>query len=203
MVQKKGENRRFFACYQTYPCYHHHMNQNLVRALKRVADTAGCRFASITYKSKETGEIARHTLLLGVNVERAYKRDLSVYKGKSARLQGVESVACGELIVSLEESLTVGIGNNSAYTCKDVYTPVAPGIKTHNETGAVYVNGFSLGKKVLQPGVYKAVKSSDKTLAKNALRKIGKMGRFRQFVIDPANVRQVRVMGRTFAIKSA
>ena len=178
------------------------MHQNLNRALERIANIPACRFASITYRAKETGELARHTLFLGVNVERAYRRDLALYKRKVGKLQGIESIACGELIDSLTESLTVGIGNNSAYTCKGVYHPIAPGIKRHKESGDVYLNGFSIGKKVLQAGVYKDVKSSDKTLAKNKLRKIGKLGRFRQFIIKPDNVKRVHVMGKVFAVKS-
>lgn len=178
------------------------MNQNLVNALKRIAQTTACRFASITYKAKETGEIARHTLMLGVNTERAYKRDLSLYRRKVSKLQGIESIACNELIDSLSESLALGIGNNTAYTCKDVYQPLAPGIKQHKETGDVYVNGFSLRKKVLEAGVYKKVNSSEKTLAKNKLRKLGKMSRFRQFIIKPDNVRLIHVIGKTFAVKS-
>jgi hypothetical protein len=143
----------------------------------------GARFASLTYTAKGTGEVARHTVCLGVSVERAYRRDIAMLSAKRDSLQGVALVACDELITSLQESLDKGIGNNSAYTCAGVYESVCRGVKFHKETGEVYVTGFSIGKEIIIKGEHKAVKSSEKTIAKNALRREMKSGKFRQFAL--------------------
>ena len=165
--------------------------------LAPIADTArtGARFASLTYTAKGTGEKARHTVALGVSVERAYKRDVAILEAMRPTLEGVKAQACDELLASLRESLTVGIGNNSAYTCADVYAPIARGIKVHKESGAVHVFGFGLQKSVIEKGEYKTVRSSEKTLAKNELRKRLKSGKFRQFVLS--EVSEAKMNGKT------
>lgn len=169
--------------------------------LAQVAATArtGARFASFTYTAKGTGEVARHTVALGVDIARAYRRDIAVLEAKRPSLQGVELQACDELLASLRESLTVGIGNNSAYTCAGVYEPVCKGVKVHGETGELHVFGFTRQKAVLTAGEYKKVNSSAKTLAKNALRKSLKSGKFRQFVLSEVSV--AKMNGKTLVFE--
>jgi len=157
----------------------------------------GARFVSLVYRAKGTGELARHTLLMGANYGAAYRADLAHYRRKLEHLQGVALFACAELCDSLRESLTVGIGNNSANTRQGIFDVIVPGVKIHRETGMLYVNGFSISKQVIEPGIYKKVNSSEKTLAKNALRKEGKLGKFREFVMDCANIVSVKGNGKT------
>lgn len=167
--------------------------------LNTIQNLNGARFASLTYIAKGSGEKAVHTLVLGVNVERAYRRDIAILRGKAKTLVSpVERQACAELLRSLRESLRVGLGNNSAYTCAGVYTSLARGIKQHNDNGQVHITGFTIGKKVIVEGVHKQVKSSAKTLAKNALRRAMKSGKFRQFVFD--NLEGARLEGKTFTL---
>ena len=47
------------------------------------------------------------------------------------------------------------------------------------QTGVCYVRGYSIGKEVLEAGTYKKVNSSEKTKAKNTLRKALKNTRIR------------------------
>lgn len=161
----------------------------------------GARFASIVYTAKGTGEVARHTVCLGVSIVRAYKRDLAMLMAKRPTLTGVSVVACDELIASLRDSLTNGIGNNALYTCKGVYVDLATGIKGHAESGEVYVTGFAIAKTVLQAGVYKSVNSSAKTLAKNVLRKGMKSGNFRQFSLPATTA--IKADGKTLVFLPA
>jgi hypothetical protein len=158
---------------------------------------SGARFASLVYTAKGTGETARHTVCLGVSVERAYQRDIAILNNEKARLSGVELLACEELLSSLHESLDKGIGNNSNYTNKGVYSHAAGerGIKFHREQGTVYICGFSLNKTVIEPGTYKETKSSAKTLAKKALKEKLKSGRFRMFALS--ELETVKLNGKT------
>lgn len=168
--------------------------KSLIVEIKSLAQV-GARFASLTYTAKGTGEVAKHRLILGVNLARAYRRDLVILKGELPKLSGIPRQSCEELIASLEESLRVGIGNNSKYTCREVYETISKGLKLHLENGELHVYGFSNGKTVLTPGATKTVKSSEKTIAKNALRKKMKSGKFRQFALS--EVEGVNVNGKT------
>lgn len=173
------------------------MSNLLTSALSVIRSTyaKGARFASILYTAKGSGEVARHVVCLGVSIERAYRRDLATLLAKRETMFDhyyniiapiAQLEAIDELIGSLRESLTVGVGNNSAYTCRDTYVNLATGIKAHATTGELYVTGFAIGKTVLSAGVHKVVKSSAKTIAKKALRRTMKSGKFRQFALDAA-----------------
>jgi hypothetical protein len=151
--------------------------------LAEILKTSSARFASFTYSAKGTGEVARHTLRLGASVEAAYKKDLATLQRLAPKLGGVDAEACAELIASLRESLEKGVGNNSAYTNADTYLPIAKGVKIHKETGEIYVSGFSRAKVTLEAGTFKSVKSSEKTIAKNKLRKGLLSGKIRQFAL--------------------
>jgi len=151
--------------------------------LAEILKTNSARFASFTYSAKGTGEVARHTLRLGASVTAAYRKDLATLEKQLPALSGVDVEACNELIASLRESLEKGVGNNSAYTNADTYLPIAKGVKIHKETGEIYVSGFSRAKVTLENGTFKTVKSSEKTIAKNKLRKGLLSGKIRQFAL--------------------
>ena len=155
------------------------MNETLINQLK----TKGCRFASLTYKSKGSGEIAVHTLLLGVNLKNAYIRDVEKLKEILPTLSGVDKIACEEILKSKLESLKKGIGNNSAYTQKGIWKNVCPGIR-EREDKTIQIYGFSIRKKVIVKGEHKKVNSSEKTLAKKKLNKLLRSSRFRPFVFE-------------------
>lgn len=175
--------------------------QNSLIAELNAATANGCRFISFDYTTKGSGEHARYTFALGVSLERAYRRDLSVLRGMKAHLSGVTLTACEELIASRVESLKVGIGNNSAYTCKGVYTTEGKGLKVHDTTGELHVYGFQIAKVTIAEGTHKAVNSSDKTIAKRGLEKRLKTGRFRQFALG--NVHSIKVDGKHIVILRA
>lgn len=164
------------------------------------AIVGGCKFASFVYRAKETGELARHTIALGVSIERAYRRDRQIVSGYLAHAQsdGVQAMACRQILNSLNESLTKGVGNNSAYTNIDTYAPIGRGVKFHKETKEIYISGFSIKKNVIEEGVYKKIKSSEIVLAKKALKKRMKSGRFRQFCLS--NIGSVRIEGKTIVL---
>lgn len=159
----------------------------------------GCRFVQLRYTAKGTGEVANHTLAMGVNLDRAYRRDEKIIQLTRPQTD-LGKEAKSAVLASVQESITKGIGNNSAYTCKDVYENVAPGIKYHKETFELYVYGFSIRKNVIKPGVYKTVKSAPLTIEKDKLRKKLKVGRFRQFIIR--NVERAALNGKVLELET-
>jgi hypothetical protein len=171
-----------------------------------VEDTkrTGARFIGMTY-TNENGEKSKYRLIMGINLVSLYKSDLRTLKKLRPSLDGVKAVACDELIASIENSLTKGIGNNDAYTLRGYYTPITPNgeVKLHvNEIGEthLYIRGFVLTKTVIEKGVYAKVNSSDKTLAKKDLEKSLKRGKIRTFKINVAVLEGIRMNGMEIEI---
>ena len=157
------------------------------------------RFVSLLYRAKESGELARHTILLNVNRTNALKRDLAVLKRKQGRFADpIKNLACDELIASITETLTTG--SNSQYTKKGYYEGQGNGNVQVSVQDVCYVRGYTLGKEVLEKGTYKTVKSAPKTIAKNELRRELKNTRCREFRITPENFLVARAEGKAIMV---
>lgn len=159
------------------------------------------RFISLVYRAKETGELARHTILLNVNRRNALARDLAVLAGKLPKLTGVFRQACEELIASITETLTKG--TNSQYTKAGYYTAEGQGNLQTSIKNVCYVRGYSVRKEVIEKGTYKKVNSSEKTKAKNTLRKALKNTRIREFRITPDNFKLARAEGKAIVLDAS
>lgn len=171
---------------------------NIKDLLQKLAEQKGAKFISLTYKAAESGELARHTLLLGVRLERAYQRDLAILKAKARQMDGVQLEAAQDIIKSMEESLNKGIGNNSKYTQKDVTVQIMPGIKLNINNNELYISAFSKGKTIIERGEYNHVNSSQKTLAKEAIKKELRMGKFRTFKLK--NIEKAAINGNVLEL---
>ena len=156
------------------------------------------RFVSLTYRAKETGELARHTILLNVNRNRCLAVDLANLQKLRPSLDGIKAVACDELIASINETLTTG--SNSQYTKKGYYEGQGTGNVQVSVKDVCYVRGYAVSKDVIEKGEYKTVKSSAKTIAKNELRKALKNTRCREFRITPENFLMARHDGKAIVI---
>jgi hypothetical protein len=171
----------------------------------------GARFGSFKY-TNEQGETSRYTVMFGINILSLYKSDLRTLERMLPMVKNVDGaasprgLACAELLQSVRESLTVGIGNNSRYTLKGYYHPITPNgeVKFHiDEQGNqfLYVRGYVLKKTVLEKGEYKHVNSSDKTLAKKQIEKTLKRGKIRTFKINVNVLHTIKVNGMTLEIE--
>jgi hypothetical protein len=170
--------------------------------LAMFAGLRGAQFASFVYTAKGTGEVARHNVTLGAIVENVYRKDIAALEAVRPSLSGVEATACDEMLSSLYASLSLGAGNNPAYTNADTYVHLDgfPGVKVHKETGALYMTCLTNGKTVIEPGEYKQVKSAPKTLAKKALSKAHcRKDDLRTFCFT--NLRRVAVAGDVVEIE--
>jgi len=172
-----------------------------------VEDTkrTGARFVGLTY-TNEHGEKSKYRLIMGINLVSLYKSDLRTLKALRPSLDGVKAIACDEMIASIENSLTKGIGNNDDYTLKGYYTPITPGgeVKLHVDEKSgetrLYIRGYVLTKTTLVEGTYPHVNSSAKTLAKKALEKGLKKGKIRTFKINVAVLEGIRMNGMDIEI---
>lgn len=143
--------------------------------LDQLSQVRGAKFASFLYRSKETGELARYVVNLGVNMVRLYQADRDTLAELLPSLQGLEAEAATALLASINESLDKGLGNNSAYTHGpeqgDTYVSIdgAPGVKLNTNDNVLHVVGLLHRKEVIEAGVHKEVKSRPLTLAKRAI----------------------------------
>lgn len=164
----------------------------------------GAKFASLTYRAKESGELARHVVILGASTEVLYTKDIEILEDMVTRLTGIELTAANELLASRRQSLDKGIGNNDAYTNADtyVYAQGIPGVRIHKETGILYVSGLVESKKVIEEGTHKKVNSSEKTIAKRKIEKTLPSGRYRLFRLTAENVKRAACNGEVLEIEA-
>jgi hypothetical protein len=150
----------------------------------------GVQFASLTYRTKATNELARYTLILGASLENAYKGDIAKVEAELPNLtDALEIQAANEILTSLNDSMDKGIGNNGNYTLKGVYVPTGiPCVFINSNDNVLHIkNVFVQSKVVLEDGEpRKAVKSKPLTIAKDKLKKrLGlRTNKLRQFTLD-------------------
>jgi hypothetical protein len=168
---------------------------NKLDVVREFLATSESRFVSVVYTAKGTGEKALHLLHLNVNYKKVVARDLKVLGATVCT--GVEEVARQELVNSYATSLD---GYNPNYTKHGYYTQLVPNRPVFFHENELYIKGFSVSKKVLEAGVYKEVNSSAKTIAKNRLRKLMKVNKFREFILDLDRIETVKINGKVIEI---
>lgn len=176
----------------------------VLEAFVAFANTNKSSFVSFVYENDHA--VTRYTVHLGVCLRGVYERGLAnlqahrdIYTNDAVQLQAID-----EVIASIQNSLSKGIGNNDSYTKKDKYQHLAPNLKRDPETGKVYVFGLVVKKNVLRTKEpYKTVNSSEKTLAKKAHRKrYTRLEDFREFILDAKHFGSVSIDRNRIVINS-
>jgi len=165
-------------------------------ALRAFANIDRPKFASFEYANEY--ERARVVVLLGVNLENTYNRDLrALRQAMEIETDALRLQAIAECVASIENSLSKGIGNNDAYTNADTYEHLGANIKTHKETGELYVSGFLVKKIVLETFAQRPKKNSRPlTIAKDAVKfRYTRMAKWRQYKVSPDNMATVSASG--------
>jgi hypothetical protein len=169
---------------------------NLVPAIQFIQSLGGiqgCKFASLTYTAKESGETARHTVLLGFSYKTSVEKSLLELEIQRPSLTGIDAIAADELLESFRKTLD---GTQDSYTKAEIYTDTAiSGLKVNTNDNTLQLFGLTHSKVVLVPGFHKVVKSSEKTIAKNKLRKSLPVGKFREYALDSGAIHTARING--------
>jgi hypothetical protein len=154
-----------------------------------------CQFASLTYRSKETQELARHNILLGFSYQTCVEKSLMELEAIMPALSGVDLIAASELAESFRKTLA---GTQDAYTKAETYAATSiSGLKVNTVDGTLQLFGLQQSKTVIEPGTHKTVNSAPKTIAKNKLRKELPVGKFREYALDAETIQGARVNGKT------
>jgi len=167
----------------------------------------------LDYVSKTSGEVANHVINVNISIMTAKLADLEKLKNLSeaelvkiaeASKFALETVklAYSEMLASAEKNVSANVEDRTkqSQAQSDAFIFITPAIRLHKETLALHIFGQAISKKVLVEGTYKAVNSSDKTLAKKAIKKQLDLRaeKFRDFIIE--NAEAVKVQGDTIEI---
>ena len=178
---------------------------NLKPFLNSVKSLQSARFASITYRSKSTGEVARHTVLLNFSYGNAISKSISQLKKlKSSIKTEIDTLAYDEVMASLVKSREAHKSGkqNEDFTKKDLYIPLGNGLNLNKNDGSIQLYAMTINKVVIHEGIEKNVNSKPITIAKNELKKKLAIGKFREFSIDNQNALLFRSSGDTIELSN-
>lgn len=169
---------------------------NLINILAQVRPSS--TFLSLRgYTSATSGELADHTIVFHMSYGSALERSITMLEAV-VPADDLEAQAKAELLASYQKSLDK-VNSEPMETVCDAYDRVTvdgehvKGIKIHRETGTLHIFGLAHSKRVITSGTYKEVKSRPLTVAKDRLRKGLPVERFRQFIVKPGQVDEIRV----------
>ncbi len=173
--------------------------------LDQLSESKGAKFASFKYRTKGTNELSQYLVILGADVTNVYQKDVETLEAMIPTLSGIDKEAAEAILASLRVSLDGGVGNNPNYTHGkangDTYiTTEIPSVKVNKNDNALHLMNVLLQRKtVIEAGVYKAVKSSDLTIAKRKIEKMLRKGDIRQFALSGVQI--AKLNGETIEIE--
>jgi hypothetical protein len=167
-----------------------------IKGLLNRSTERGATFVGVTYKAKESGEVSRYTVLVGVEYGNLVRKSLAeartVLPADNTR-GSLDRKAKAEVIRSLRNTLENAKRGeqNDGYTKRGMYQQVAAGVNVFTD-GTFELKGIVVARKVLQPGIHKEVKSRPLTLAKDAIRKQLSLAKWRTLCLDAGALESLR-----------
>ena len=176
-----------------------------MKIIDLIASQAGlARFASFTYCSRSTGEVARYTLQLGFSYRNILQKSIMELEVDKQIMADLPRQAADEILASLNASLS---GTQTKYTKKDIYEDykldgkTIQGIKINKNDGSLKIFGLLSSKVQISAPVIprKEAKSAPLTIEKNRITKYLPIGRFREFALD--NLVMAKLNGETLVLE--
>ena len=176
-----------------------------MKILDLIASQAGlARFASFTYCSTSTGEVARYTLQLGFSYRNVLQKSIMELEVDKQIMSDLPRQAADEILASLNASLS---GTQTKYTKKDIYEDykvdgkTVQGLKINKNDSSLKIFGLITSKVQITPPVtpYKKHNSAPLTIQKNLITKDLAIGRFREFALD--NLVVAKLNGETLVLE--
>lgn len=154
----------------------------------------GSTFLAVRGYRNEASEVADYSIAFHFSYENALKK--SIEKLAQMDLQGdLEKQARHELLDSFAKSLARGAASpeleerDPTYSYfKDENGKYVKGVKMHASTHTLYLYGLVVHKRVLMPGIYAQKNRRPLTVAKDKLRYLTPVGKFRSFKMTPDQV---------------
>lgn len=156
-------------------------------------------FLSLKKYRNANNEVADYQIIFHASYENAIKRSISFLEGY--QVDGdIENQAKSELLASFHATLSKGedeVAGVYERVFGDNGKPIK-GVKVHKENGTAYIFGMLHNKFVYQAGIYKPVNKANLTMAKDRLRKMVPVSRFRQFIVKPGSCEEIKVENLSF-----
>lgn len=173
-----------------------------------VAELAKLRPAStfltlVGYRN-EYSEVADYSIVFHMSYENALKRSI-VALNSVVPEDDYAAIAKRELIDGYNKSLNK-MAETPIEEIDDAYTRFfdengnyIKGVKLHTATNTLHLYGLVNAKRVVMPGIYPKSNKRPLTLAKDKLRKLCPVNKFRQFKILPQQVDSIVVEKMVFS----
>jgi hypothetical protein len=155
-------------------------------------------FMSLLGYRNESSEVADYSIVFHMSYKNALRRSI-VALDSIVPEDDYAAIAKQELIISYQASLDK-MDTTPVEEIDDNYTRFfdsdgshIKGVKLHTETNTLHLYGLVNHKRVLMPGQYKQTNRRPLTIAKDKLRRLCPVSKFRQFKITPAQVDSISV----------
>lgn len=163
---------------------------------------SGC-FAKINQYTNDSGEVANHTVNLGMNYGKAKADDyLTVCQAVPTELVVKTGFPLETVLISLGE-LKNSLNPEAPQTARgkaqtEAYEVINGCVKVHIDTGYLHIYAYRMNKEILVAGEYKTVNSSEKTLCKKAIQKALalKTAKYGQYKISPEKFEGAKILGQ-------
>lgn len=158
----------------------------------------GATFLTLKGYRNEHSEVADYSVVFHISYKNALERSIAALE-PYVPADDLEKVARQELIDGYTKSLNK-MAETPVEEVEDAYTrffdddgKYIKGIKLHTESKTLHLYGLVSQKKVLMPGSYPTKNKRALTIAKDKLRKMCPVDKFRQFKITPEQVDLISV----------
>jgi hypothetical protein len=155
-------------------------------------------FLTLIGYRNEHSELADYSIVFHMSYENALRRSIAALEGVTPT-DSLQSVAKRELLDGYQASLD-RMAETPIEEVDDAYTrffdesgSYIKGVKMHTATNALHLYGLVVHKRVLMPGMYPKKNKRALTVAKDQLRKLCPVNKFRQFKILPDQVERIAV----------
>lgn len=155
-------------------------------------------FLSLKGYKNSAGEVADYNIVFHISYENALKKSINALE-KTITANDLHEEARLSLLDGYNKSLAK-VKDTPVDELEDNYKrfydnegKVIKGVKLHAETDTLHLFGMLVNKKVTVPGTYKQTNKRELTKAKDELRKLCSVNKFRQFKITPEQVQSISV----------
>jgi|SRR5271166_3465090 len=162
----------------------------------------GSTFLTLKGYRNEHSEVADYSIVFHMSYQNALKKSIEVL-GELDLKESMAKFARLELMESFTRSLG-NMANTPIEEIDDAYTrffdddgKYIKGVKMHTATGALHLYGLVVHKRIYMPGTYPKHNKKALTIAKDKLRHLTPVGKFRQFKILPSQVDRISVDNMT------
>lgn len=155
-------------------------------------------FLTLIGYRNEYSEVADYSIVFHMSYENALKRSIAALESV-VPMDSLQALAKQELIDGYTSSLK-NMAETPVEEIDDAYTRFfdengryIKGVKLHTTTGVLHLYGLVNLKRVIMPGHYPQRNRRELTIAKDKLRKMCPVAKFRQFRILPSQVDRIAV----------